>query len=85
MLAGFEVRSFEPHNTRMRPHTVVETWDVPQLPLDLPLADTHISFARPANIASSFDSDTVGAGSGGSHVKMSPSGMTLDGKSEIDK
>ncbi|PIL35008.1 hypothetical protein GSI_02795 [Ganoderma sinense ZZ0214-1] len=76
MLVGFEMGSFEPRSVGMRPHTVVETtWDVPQLPLDLPMAESHMSFARPANLASSFDSDTVGTGRG-SHTKSFPSHMT---------
>ncbi|PIL35015.1 hypothetical protein GSI_02802 [Ganoderma sinense ZZ0214-1] len=79
MLVGFEMGSFEPRNVGMRPHTIVETWDMPQLPLDLPMAESHMSFARPANIPSSFDSDTVGTGSS-SHMKTAPSGVTFDGK-----
>ena len=68
MLAGFEMDSFDPQNVRMRPHTVVETWDVPQLPVDLRMMESHMSFATPVNIDSSFDSDTARTGNG-SHIK----------------
>ena len=78
MLAGFEMDSFDPRNARMRPHTVVETWDVPQLPVDLRIMESHMSFATPMNMESSFDSDTVR----GSQIKMPPSGTTPDAKAE---
>lgn len=85
MLAGFEVGCFEPHNTRMRPHTVVETWDVSgpqvQFPVDLPMTDSHMGFATPANIASSFGSGLGGAASVHG-VNSVPSRVVLDITSE---
>ena len=52
MLEGFEMGSYQPRSSRARPHTVVETWDVPRVPVGLPTIDTHPSFATPTDLTS---------------------------------
>ncbi|TBU39146.1 hypothetical protein BD309DRAFT_872910 [Dichomitus squalens] len=52
MLEGIEMGSYEPRGARARPHTVVDTWDVPQLSVGLPSRDTYVSFTTPTDIHS---------------------------------
>ncbi|TBU52331.1 hypothetical protein BD310DRAFT_981947 [Dichomitus squalens] len=65
MLEGFEMGSYEPRGPRARPHTVVDTWDVPQFPVDLPSRDTHISFTTPTDT----NSDDTASGVRGLQAK----------------
>ncbi|KAI0738333.1 hypothetical protein C8Q80DRAFT_272210 [Daedaleopsis nitida] len=55
MLQGFELSSIEATNGR--PHTAIETWDVPGFPVD-----TNISFATPTNVTSLESSTAMGSG-----------------------
>ena len=78
MLAGFEAGTLELPDADMRPHAVVETWNVPRVPIGLRTIDTHISFATPTDVPSTLDSrNTAGLGSN-MRIKTIPSGLSLN-------
>lgn len=60
LLEGFEMSSHDHQGGHRRPHTALETWDVPHPKR----TDTHISFATPSN-AFSLNSSTAGSSRGG--------------------
>ncbi|TBU25290.1 hypothetical protein BD311DRAFT_507112 [Dichomitus squalens] len=61
MLEGFEVGSYQSRGARVRPHTVVDTWEVPQFPIDLSSRNTRASFTTPTDIISDDTSPGVRA------------------------
>ena len=87
MLSGFEVGSLEPRRAaHMRPHSIVETWDVPRVPVELSVTDSHMSFATPANtnITTNYGSETLDRGRS-EQLKTGSSATILNIQREYEK